>query len=47
MRYEKPEIVLFTSALTAIQGVGKANPLQHELADPSRQKTIPAYEADE
>jgi len=47
MKYSKPEIVLSTSALTAIQGQGKVNPIQHELKNPTRPMTVPAYEADE
>jgi hypothetical protein len=47
MNYAKPEIILCTSALTAIQSLGKVNPIQHEVADPNRRLTIPAYEADE
>jgi hypothetical protein len=47
MDYAKPEIVLCTPALTAIQGQGKIDPIHHELSDPSHRLTVPAYEADE
>ena len=45
MKYTKPMILIVNLAASAIQGIGKGNPLIFENAHLS--ETIPAYEADE
>ncbi len=46
MKYAKPEIVLVQSALAAIQGSGKPQPINLD-SNHVRNCTSPAYEADE
>jgi hypothetical protein len=43
MKYDKPEIVVTSDAVTLIQSMGKVGVLENVLHD----RTTPAYEADE